>query len=289
MPERPARGVRRLSLRARLILLIVATIVPLTAFTLARRYFDYQEAIESAGEKTLALTRSLSIAVEKDLQARIAALQVLTLSRPLRDGDLNGFREQAEAVVGQFPGSNVVLLKEDGHQLMNTLLPPGAPLPVRPDVEAARRVFATGQPAVSNLYRPALGTNRYVVSIDVPVKRPDGSVVYVLSIVPRVDVLGDAIRRQSLPEGWIVSVFDRQGRIIARSVRAEQFIGLEAAPALLARLATEREGILVNTSREGIEKELGYKGYTFLREFPAADMSDVRRAADYTPLLRERA
>lgn len=43
------------------------------------------------------------------------------------------------------------------------------------------------------------------------------------------------------------------------------------------------------TSREGIEKELGYKGYTFLREFPAADVSDVRRAADYTPLLRERA
>ena len=253
VPERQARGVRSLSLRARLVLLVVASIVPLTAFTLARRYFDYQEAVESAGQKTLALTRSLSIAVEKDLQTRIAALQVLALSGALRDGDINAFRAQVEAVVGQFPASNVVLLKEDGQQVMNTLLPPGVPLPVRPDIEAARRVFATGQPAVSNVYRPALGTNRYVVSIDVPVKRADGSVVYALSIVPRIDVLGDAIRRQHLPEGWIASVFDRQGRNIARNIRAEQFIGQEAGPALLARLMAEREGILVNTSRDGIE------------------------------------
>ena len=42
------------------------------------------------------------------------------------------------------------------------------------------------------------------------------------------------------------------------------------------------------TSREGIEKELGYRGYTFLREFPAADMTQVKVPADYKPLIRER-
>src|SRR5258708_20309317 len=185
MPERPARGVRRLSLRSRLVLLVVASIIPLTAFTLARRYFDYQEAVENAGQKTLALARGLSIAVEKDLQARIAALQVLALSQALRDGDLVAFRAQAEAVAGQFPVSNIVLLKDDGRQLMNTLLPPGAPLPVRPDAAAARQVYATDRPAVSDVYRPALGTNRYLVSIAVPGKAPDASVVSVLSISPR--------------------------------------------------------------------------------------------------------
>ncbi|MBM3764342.1 MAG: gluconate 2-dehydrogenase subunit 3 family protein [Acidobacteria bacterium] len=63
-----------------------------------------------------------------------------------------------------------------------------------------------------------------------------------------------------------------------------------------ARTADERFFVLLKdavvegfyTSREGIEKELGYRGYTFLREFPLADMGDVRRAVDYTPLLRER-
>src|SRR5438445_13221894 len=95
MPKRPSRGIRRLSLRARLILLVIVSIVPLTGFTLARRYSDYREAIENVGQKNLELTRSLSIAVEKDLQARIAVLQVLALSPSLPKGDLDAFRVEA--------------------------------------------------------------------------------------------------------------------------------------------------------------------------------------------------
>ena len=42
------------------------------------------------------------------------------------------------------------------------------------------------------------------------------------------------------------------------------------------------------TSREGIVKELGYKGYTFLREFPGAEPAELRPPAGYQPLLRQR-
>ncbi len=42
------------------------------------------------------------------------------------------------------------------------------------------------------------------------------------------------------------------------------------------------------TSREGIVKELGYKGYTFLREFPGAEPADLQAPAGYQPLLRQR-
>jgi len=42
------------------------------------------------------------------------------------------------------------------------------------------------------------------------------------------------------------------------------------------------------TSREGIEKELGYRGYTYLREFPLANMAEVKRPPDYRPMLRQR-
>ena len=42
------------------------------------------------------------------------------------------------------------------------------------------------------------------------------------------------------------------------------------------------------TSREGIVKELGYKGYTFLREFPGAEPADLQAPAGYKSLLRQR-
>src|SRR3989442_1262581 len=76
----------------------------------------------------------------------------------------------------------LVLLKEDGRQFINTIVPVGAPRPVRPNVESTRQVFATGLPAVSNLYEAAVGP-RKVVAIDVPVKAPDGAVRYALSLV----------------------------------------------------------------------------------------------------------
>src|SRR5437867_2074268 len=137
-----------LSLRWRLVLLVVAGVIPLLAFSLGHQYLQYREEVAATGRQTLALARSMSLVVEQEMQARIAALQALTVSRPLQTGDFDGFRAQAETVVAeQFPGTNIVLLKEDGQQLLNTLVPRGAALPVRPNVESVRQVFATGRPA----------------------------------------------------------------------------------------------------------------------------------------------
>src|SRR5258708_535249 len=137
----------RVSLRARLMMLVVASVVPFVAFILARGYLDYREDVAASGQKTLELTRSVSVAVEKELQARIAILQVLALSAQLRGGNIDAFRTNADAVVTQqFPGSNIILLREDGQQLMNTLVPRGAPLPVRPNLEWLKQLFSTGPP-----------------------------------------------------------------------------------------------------------------------------------------------
>src|SRR5260370_22119510 len=135
----------RLSLRWRLVLLVVAAVVPLLAFTLGNQYLQYREEVVNTGKQTLALARSMSLVVEDELQARIAALQALTVSRPLQTGDLDEFRAQAEMVVAQqFPGADILLLRENGQQVMNPILPAGAPLPVRPNLESTRQVFATG-------------------------------------------------------------------------------------------------------------------------------------------------
>jgi hypothetical protein len=110
----------RFSLRARLMMLVIASVVPLVLFTLVRGYLDYRDDVAGAGRKTLELARSMALSVEKQQQARIAALQVLAQSSALRRGDLEVFRARAEAVVAeQFPGANIVLMREDGTQVLN--------------------------------------------------------------------------------------------------------------------------------------------------------------------------
>src|SRR5579885_2793851 len=96
--------VRGRSLRARLARLVIASTVPMVAFSLIYQYVEYRENIAAAGTHTLALARSMTQAVEVELGGRIAALQVLALAPALRAGDLDAFRATATAVVArQFP------------------------------------------------------------------------------------------------------------------------------------------------------------------------------------------
>ena len=241
-----------LSLRWRLALLVVASVFPLLAFSFAHQYLDYREDVAITGRQTLAVARSMSLLVEQELQTGIATLQTLTVSRALRDGDLAEFRAQAETVVAQqFPGANILLLKENGQQVMNTILPPDAPLPVRRNLESTRQVFAIGRPAVSNLYQGAVGP-RPVVAIDVPVKGSDGTVTYVLSLIPRLEAFAEIIRRQHPPATWVVSVLDRRGVNIARVPDGERFVGHEASPSLLGLMQAEREGVVESTLIDGM-------------------------------------
>jgi PAS domain S-box-containing protein len=243
---------RALSLRWRLMLLVVAAVLPLLAFNLAYQYSEYHDDVAATGTRTLELAQGLSQLIAEELQSRIATLRTLALSRPLKAGNLVDFRAQAETVVAeQYPGYNIILLKENGQQVVNTILPPGEPLPVRPNLESLRQVFATGRPAVSNLYHGAVGS-RPVVAIDVPVPGEDGKIAYVLSLNPRLEVFADVIRNQHLPEGWVISVFDRRGVNVARIPNGDQFVGHEAAPSIWGALQSGGAGVVESTSLEGI-------------------------------------
>jgi len=245
-------GRRRLSLRLRLILLVLAGVVPLLAFSLGRQYFAYQADVAETGREKLLLARGMAQAVEAALQAQIAVLQAIAQSRRLRDGDLEGFRTQAEAVVAeQYPGASIVLSARDGRPLLDTARPQGTPLPPRADAATLRQVVDTGRPAVSNVVREA-DSGRPAVSIDVPVKDADGRVAYVLSLRPRLEAFAGIVKRYTPPEDWVISVFDRQGVNVSRTLNAERYVGVKAGPGLIARLLSTREGVFDATSREGI-------------------------------------
>jgi PAS domain S-box-containing protein len=266
-------------LRGRLVLLVVASVVPLLAFILGYEYVEYRKDVTATGQQTLALARSMSQVVEQELRAYIAALQALTSSGALATGDFAEFRRRAEVVVArQFPGANILLLRKDGQQIMNTILPSQAPLPVRTNLENTRQVFATGLPAVSGLYQGqgAVGVHA-VVAIDVPVDDQDRKVAYVLSLNPSLGVFTEILRRQSMPPSWIAGIVDRHGVVISR-VPDGGFVGQKASSPLLGPLQTEREGIIESTSLEGVPlltvfSHAGQSGWAVAIGVPKSDLT----------------
>src|SRR4051812_46579900 len=88
-----------LSLRARLVLLVTLSVVPLLIFSLAIEYRNYREDSANAGRRTLDLARSMSLTVAQELRAEVAAIQTLALSAALEAGDIAAFRHRADGLV----------------------------------------------------------------------------------------------------------------------------------------------------------------------------------------------
>jgi PAS domain S-box-containing protein len=249
---------RGLPLRWRLMLLVVVAVVPLLIFVLGYQYSEYRADVAATATHTEALARSSSQLIEEELQARVLALQTLATSRSLAENDLTAFRKRAASLAAeQFGGANILLFQPDGRGVLNLRVPPDQPLPVRSNLDSIHRVLTTGAPAVSNLFTGA-GSGRPIVSIDVPVKNVDGKIAYVLAMNPRLDLFGEIIQRQRLPERWLSAVLDRKGITIARYPNGEQLIGTPASPGLLRALQAQHEGHAQINSREGIPLITGF-------------------------------
>jgi two-component sensor histidine kinase len=239
-------------LRARLVLLVLAAVLPLLALQLGSIYFDFRASRAAAVEQALTLARGIAQAVDNAIRTRIAILEVLALSRSLAVGDIAAFRNEAEAVVArQLPGAAILLLREDGQQVMNTEQPLGAPLLPRTNLENQRQVFATGRPSVSNLH-PGIVVRRPTIAIEVPVRRADGSISHVLALNPALDAFNRVIERQPVGDDLVIAVMDRAGVRVARVPDPDRFIGHTLPETAQRSLTVGNEGHFEAISPEGI-------------------------------------
>ncbi len=237
------------TIRSELTRVVLAAALPVWLASAVLLYEDRADERALIERDAGATARALMVAIDRDLaSARMAAL-VLATSPYLLSDDLGAFYKQANAILRSSGGSNVVLRNASGEQVLNTLIAYGEQLPRNGDADLVQRVFASGEPAISDLYVGAL--HRPMVSIDVPVFR-SGKVVYDLSIGFFSERLGDILRQEQLPASWIASVFDSKGINVARTRAAGQFVGQKGVPALVNKMAEVSEGIVETQTLEGV-------------------------------------
>ncbi|HEY4174435.1 MAG TPA: PAS domain S-box protein [Rhodopila sp.] len=252
-----------LSLRSRLILLVMACIVPLGVTGLARRYLDYREGRAAVYDGLLTTAHGTAIAVERELQLRVSALETLALSPALQDGDWAQFDHLAETFLARQPPDSVLgIAGPDLRRVRVYGLPPGKATPMLPRQSYADgiQVFDTRSPVVTDMHL-GRATGRNGFSVDVPVFRGD-RVVYDLYIRLLPGVIGDLIARQRLPQGGSVTVVDAAGVIAARSPDLYRFAGTRVPAALWDTIRSNAEGVT-----------------------QIADAKDVSTAAAYTHVM----
>jgi signal transduction histidine kinase len=272
---------RRVRLRTILALLVLATTLPVAAFAawLVPRFWNQQLAL--IHRQNIEQARAISVAVDEEVDATIASLNVLALLEPI-EAPGGGFAELSARVLPLHPGWHAVRLIDRNMRVVATAGPQDA-LQLH-NAEWVREVLRTGRPAVS----PAIqdpDIHAWMINIGVPVSR-GGTVKYVLGARIYASTFSDILRRQNLTSGGLVTLLDGTPRIIARTLNEEKFVGHEPTLEFMERARAEPEGSGRSRTLEGTDAFSAWSrsqvtGWTVGIAMPAATIDAPMRRSLY--------
>lgn len=235
----PARlfhyGVPPQRIRMFLILFALALTLPLLGigiFALSRMAGLEQAETE---RRVMQAAQDIAADIDRELDRATVTLETLATSDALKRHDFRAFHAQAVLALKRTKAA-IVLIDQSYQQIIDTLKEFGAELPPTADPETAKRVFASKQRQVSDLFRGSL-SGRPVFNVEVPVLEGD-TVPYVLIMSFQASHIADLLRSVRLDPPWITGVTDNKGVILARSERHEEFVGRPLPVELLAQSRT---------------------------------------------------
>jgi signal transduction histidine kinase len=239
-------GGNRRSVRTYVVGLIVLILLPLLAFSafLVIRSAEHEQDLMGAGVRDRNLTAMT--AIEGNLSGWRSRLFVIAGGITDQPSDLAALQARAAQA---FPEMTVVLTDLSGQEVINTAEPFGSDLPHSSDAESLRWVQATQRPYVSNFSTDPL-TGRPAAWVSVPVV-VNGKLLYVLE-VDVLPQLPSILTGMALPPGWIATITDRNGVILARNVDPDRYVGKLARPNFITLLRHEQEGSFLGVSQEGV-------------------------------------
>lgn len=235
------------SLATLLGVLVAAALLPTAGIGI---WFLDRSVDERRGEhlrKLQEMATTISHAVDRELRGWRETVEVVAMSPLLTSGDIMGFHEWARAAAPR-AGGVIILVDRDGRMLVNTRSEPRDRLPSPNDGPTYARALSSGKTVVGDMFTGAVGGQLTFV-VATPVIR-DGEARYALAISPGIQQLQALVAEHALASGWLAAIIDGNGRLLARSRRAEEFLGRQATPEFLARMS-EPMGIVESVDFEG--------------------------------------
>jgi len=258
-PPRPGRRVfADLSIRAYLVLLIAAVLVPMLvlAGVLAWHYADAERRIIEAQRVDVA--NNLGHLIDRDIEGMAGFLSGIALSPRLQAGEPEITR-RAVSLARQRGFEALGLFDRDGKLLVS--MPEGGPPFASADVVGVRTVVG-GQPLFVSDLQPSPDGKPGPYYISVPMLR-DGALVGVLSGGVNVRHLQKLFGEAGMRESWRAGIVDRQGTILARSRDSDTLIGVRAQEPLVAAVHSGRaNGLFDVVSRDGVKMSNSFQRST---------------------------
>ena len=239
-----------ISIRGRLVTLVIGAVVPLTVVGLVALWSLWaakREQLDAALEQQAELA---AVVFDRWLDAERQPLLTIAAYGPTRLRDPAALAEDfAAAAAPRGHWVDVRVLDATGATL--AAHPPGAG-PVLP-VGLGERLVATARQRGSAAETDWTGAEgRFLLAVAVPAG--DGVVV------ARVDgaAVGEQFRRLSLPDRALVTLLDPTSRVVFRSERESAAVGVEIADAAMrSALESGPTSVVVSSAIDGVERVYG--------------------------------
>ena len=140
------------------------------------------------------------------------------------------------------------------------------------------RSSAFGEPAISR------STGEWTVGIARPILDAHGNVSAVVSATTRLEELSALLTPASLPRGSVVTVIDQDGRVLARSLDAARWIGVDVSGSSLFERTRRRGSGSVEVP--GIDGTSRLTGFIHVRDLPWIVSVGVPLDAAMAPVRR---
>lgn len=178
--------------------------------------------------QSASLAASVSASLDQYLGAAYALGSTLAQHDAVRSLDPVGSQRLFASVLREQPSIVNIVLGDDTAYLLATA---DSPTPTQlPALGFVREALSGDRPVLSDFF-VGLAHGTPMVVLAYPVHDATGRLVGLLGLALDLARIQSAFGAIPLPQGSVVTVMDRSGRIIARSRDAQQFVGRQGIPA----------------------------------------------------------
>lgn len=256
--KRALGGLGQFRISAFLLGLVLAAVLPAITIGIVATWLAVAGQRAAAEGLLTDTAQALTLAIDQDLAALIAALQALAASPAFDPGrpsppEMQTLYDHARRVAAEI-GAPISISGPDGTRLLNSAYPFGQSLPRIADLDLFARVLATRVPAIGNL-RAGSMTHRLNAHVAVPVIARDGSVAMIVSSPIEPERIQKLLRAAAVPVGGVAAVADGANAEVARSDDlSEVRVGRQIAASAITAMDARSQGFFRIVSSDNIER-----------------------------------
>lgn len=217
------RSNSRIKIGTFLSLMAMAVALPLLIFVVILLLELGDRLQEESFARTIDVAEAMAESLDSHLQEMRTTLKLLSTSPDIQTSNLSAFQARTQQALNG-TGQHLLLVREDGQQLLNTRVPFGSELGPTAAPDTLTAAYERGSYAVSGVFFGET-SKKWVFNVILPLETRYGNSRIALILTQNAEDLRNKLQDKLLPQDWTAAVIDSADMVVSGSAGNQFGIG----------------------------------------------------------------